>query len=113
MLAFISGLAAGAVAASLVLALLLSEPADEGFSPQDTQVTRLTPDARFADFQSAAADAETFAWDTTKAQPKYSDVGGWVLWSPSRQAGYMVFEDLPPQDAAQQQYQFVDRRPDP
>ena len=105
-LAFIGGAVAGAVAAALILALLISRPETTRPVPSGGASLAASPDAGFAAFRDAADDAQTYAWAPDQAQPDYRGVGGWVVWSPRQQGGYLVFEDLPAQDPDQRQYQL-------
>ncbi|MFM9994510.1 MAG: anti-sigma factor domain-containing protein [Phycisphaerales bacterium] len=92
-------------AACLVLALL-------GWWPRLVPATRppATLAQQFNDLlaEPDAVVADWADWDN----PEIAGVQGGVVWSPSRQAGFMRFTGLPANNPAQQQYQLwiVDER---
>jgi hypothetical protein len=90
------------LAAGLALALGLSL-----FRPPATPPTQAgtAPLAQQREGLIGAPDAIRIPWGRSD-QPGYASVTGDVVWSDSRQEGYLRLVGLPPNDPAQQQYQL-------
>jgi anti-sigma-K factor RskA len=71
--------------------------------PIETQ--QLDPAARRAELLERAPDAIEVAWTKTQ-DPASAQAEGDVVWSPSRQEGFMRFRGLAPNDPKQSQYQL-------
>jgi len=99
-LAFIGGAAIGAVAASVLVALILTTRPDARPGPG---VMVKLQDA-YAQFLQTGEDVVTYPWAITEAG--YEQVTGEVAWSGVTQNGTMVLGGLPPNDPAQTQYQL-------
>lgn len=91
-----SGLLGWALAAVLALAFVVLRPA--GPAPAD-------PVAARAALLQDAPDVVTLPWARPTA-PGYQQVTGDVVWSPSRQQGYLRLAGLPANDPARAQYQL-------
>lgn len=96
-----------AAAASIALAVLAWWP--RANSPgAGTSVVRA--DARqVEEFLNTTPDAVRLAWDdwaVEGAAPEISGVRGEVVWSDTKQAGFMHFKGLPHNDTSVQQYQL-------
>jgi len=83
-----------ALAASLALVLL-----------RPLEPRELDPAARRAELLERAPDAVVVAWTKTE-DPAAAQAEGDVVWSESRQEGYMRFRGLAPNDPSEAQYQL-------
>ncbi|MEM1107757.1 MAG: anti-sigma factor [Planctomycetota bacterium] len=99
-LAFIGGAVVGAVAASILVALILTTAPQE---LRDTQPVA-TADSRYQQFVENTEDVSAYPWAITEAG--YEQVTGEVCWSGIAQAGYMVLDQLPANDPTEAQYQL-------
>lgn len=90
------------LAAGLALALGLSLFRPPAKLPTEAGAPQL---AQQREGLSEAPDAIRIAWGRSE-QPGYASVTGDVVWSDSRQEGYLRLVDLPPNDPARQQYQL-------
>lgn len=99
-LAFIGGAVIGAIAASVLVALILTTGTDVQPGPGD--VVKLND--RYANFVQATGDVATYPWAIT--EPGYEQVTGEVAWSGTTQNGYMVLDGLPANDPSTAQYQL-------
>lgn len=61
--------------------------------------------ARF-DALAALDESERVFWPWSAGGPEFEKVGGHVVWSTSRQEGYLTFENLPENDPTVRQYQL-------
>ena len=93
-LAFIGGGLIGGLAAAVLVALLLADPASSG----------LPHDQRFAEYQRTTPGVAEFDWAVR--HDGYESVTGRVAWSDDAQEGFMVLENLPVNDPTQAQYQL-------
>lgn len=98
---FFAGAVAGGIAAAILVAVLLN-PAI--FSTPPTAPNALSPGAAYARFQENTSDLQRYTWAPNA--PGYEHVAGHVAWSPSSQTGFMVFDGLPFNDPAEDQYQL-------
>ncbi|MBB6429410.1 anti-sigma factor [Algisphaera agarilytica] len=98
-LAFIGGAVIGAVAASILVALILTTAPEA-----PVEVTPLAADEQYLEFMQATADVAEYPWTIT--EPGYEQVTGQVAWSGTTQGGYMVLDQLPANDPATAQYQL-------
>lgn len=85
-----------ALAAGLAIALVLPRP-DGPAAPE--------PAAARAALLAAAGDSIVVPWAAPSA-PGYEQVKGDVVWSPSRQQGYLRLANMPVNDPARTQYQL-------
>ncbi|MEM9418377.1 MAG: anti-sigma factor [Planctomycetota bacterium] len=97
-LAFIGGAVIGAVAASILVALILTLP-DNRSEPGPINVA-----ARYQEFIQTTADVATYPWSIMESG--YEQVNGEITWSGNMQWGYMVLDQLPINDPAAAQYQL-------
>jgi len=86
------------VAASLLLALAM-------WSSQRESIARLDPPQQRAALLRTADDVVQVAWQAGPT-PFENPVSGDIVWSTSRQQGYMRLVDVPRNDPAQLQYQL-------
>ena len=100
-LAFIGGGLIGGLAAAVLVALLLGDPASK---PQPPLLVLPTPDERFALYQQNTPGIAEFDWAVR--HDGYDAVGGRVAWSDETQTGFMVLDNLPANDPARAQYQL-------
>lgn len=91
-----------AAAAALVLAVAGWWPQIAGDATQEEPAT--LADARDR-LLAEASDAVKVEWQETD-HPLSSGVTGHVVWSESRQEGYMTFRGIPDNDPAERQYQL-------
>ena len=94
-LAFIGGAVIGAVAASILVALILTTSAGN---------TEESSALALKEFLQSTADAELYPWEIK--EEGYEAVYGHVAWSAEKQAGFMFLDGLPANDPAEAQYQL-------
>jgi len=94
-------LAAAACLAIAVGAVLWARDRDRG----PAEVAAATPAEARAELLASAGDVATFAWQVT-GDDAARGASGDVVWSPSRQRGYMRFLGLAPNDPRVSQYQL-------
>jgi len=80
------------------------------FGPLDAFVPRSAPEtpgarARYEELVASAEDLLRLEWSPTE-DPAARGASGEVVWSASRQEGYMRFEGLDPNDPEENQYQL-------
>lgn len=92
-----------ATAAALVLAVIGWWPGAPGPDGAGSEPATLA-EAR-DDLLADAPDAVKVEWDATD-HPRAKGVSGYVVWSESRQEGYMTFEGIPDNDPDENQYQL-------
>ncbi|MEO1237378.1 MAG: anti-sigma factor, partial [Planctomycetota bacterium] len=97
-LTFFAGGLAGALAASLLFAVILSSR-----SVTDTARTP-PPDQAYAFWEANVAEFAVHDWAAQR--PGYTQVAGHVAWSDTTQTGYLVLDGLPANDPAVAQYQL-------
>ncbi len=73
--------------------------------PPEPAPPPITPTAARAKLLAEAADVQTLPWTATK-DPAAQGATGDVVWSPSRQEGYLRFVGLSPNDPKAIQYQL-------
>jgi anti-sigma-K factor RskA len=95
-----------AAAAAIVLAILgfMDGAPGEGRTPPPVSVTPTVEELR-AELVESAPDAVKVEW-ASGGDPTAEDVAGDVVWSNAKQAGYMRFVGLEPNDPSVEQYQL-------
>ncbi len=93
------------IAAAACLALALGAVLWAREQDRAPAVAAVTPAVARAELLATAGDVETLAWQAT-GDAAGKGTSGDVVWSPSKQRGYMRFRGLAPNDPRVSQYQL-------